>query len=331
MNGGKAVLVTGGAGYIGSHACKALSQAGYFPITYDNLSQGHEWAVKWGPLVKGELSDKARLQAAIVEHQPIAVLHFAALSIVGDSVADPARYYRNNVLGTMGLLDVMREHSLSKIVFSSTAAVYGDPLETPIKENHSTAPTNPYGATKLAVERMLTDYCGAYGTSSIALRYFNAAGADPDGETGEAHNPETHLIPLILEAAAGKRADISVFGHDYPTPDGTCVRDYIHVTDLAAAHVRALEHLEQTNENIARTYNLGNGGGFSVQDVIEVARRVTGHEIATTKAAPRAGDPPILVADATRARADLNWRPQYPDLDAQISHAWAWHMRGDVK
>ncbi len=331
MSEQKPVLVTGGAGYIGSHACKALSRAGYLPVTYDNLSQGHEWAVQWGPLVQGELSDRARLCAAIAEYKPVAVLHFAALLSVGESVAEPARYYRNNVLGTLDLLDSMRESGLARIVFSSTAAVYGDPIDTPIRESHPMAPTNPYGATKLAVERMLTDHSGAYGMSSIALRYFNAAGADPDGEIGEAHDPETHLIPLVLETAQGVRKELSIFGEDYDTPDGTCVRDYIHVSDLADAHVLALQRLEKGSEPLSRSFNLGNGNGFSVREVINAAEAITDLAVPVSIVDRRAGDPPTLVADSTQARDVLGWAPRFSELETQISHAWAWHARGKVK
>lgn len=331
MSEQKPVLVTGGAGYIGSHACKALSRAGYLPVTYDNLSQGHEWAVQWGPLVQGELSDKTRLRAAIAEYKPTAVLHFAALLSVGESVAEPARYYRNNVLGTLDLLDAMRESGLARIVFSSTAAVYGDPMETPIRESHPMAPTNPYGATKLAVERMLADHSGAYGMSSIALRYFNAAGADPDGEIGEAHDPETHLIPLVLETALGARKELNIFGEDYDTPDGTCVRDYIHVSDLADAHVLALQRLESGAESLARCFNLGNGNGFSVREVINAAKAITGKPVPVSVVDRRAGDPPTLVADSTQARDVLGWTPRFSELEIQISHAWAWHTREKIK
>ena len=236
INREKAVLVTGGAGYIGSHACKALSQAGYLPVTYDNLVYGHEWAAKWGPLEQGDILDRARLEEVMNRYSPKAVMHFAAFAYVGESVTDPGKYYRNNVLGSLTLLEAMRGHDVRHLVFSSTCATYGIPDSLPIQENAPQNPINPYGASKLFVERMLKDFEAAHGISSIALRYFNAAGADPDNEIGESHDPETHLIPLVLDAASGRRSDVTIFGTDYPTPDGTCIRDYIHVSDLADAH-----------------------------------------------------------------------------------------------
>ncbi len=319
------VLVTGGAGYIGSHTCKALAGAGYLPVTYDNLSQGHDWAVQWGPLVKGDLSDKEKLEGTIREYKPSAVLHFAALLSVGESVAKPGRYYRNNVTGSLDLLDVMRGNAVNRLVFSSTAAVYGKPKETPIGEGHSTEPTNPYGTTKLTVERVLADYARAYGIGSASLRYFNAAGADPAGDIGEEHDPETHLIPLALKTALGERDELCIFGDDYDTPDGTCVRDYIHVSDLADAHVLALRHLESAAEPVATHFNLGNGNGFSVREVIDAAAGITGKPVPTSVAGRRAGDPPVLVADSTRARDVLGWTPRFSRLEDQISHAWNWH------
>jgi len=275
----RTVLVTGGAGYVGSHACKALRTAGYLPVAYDSLVHGHEWAVKWGPLEKGGIEDRARLSDVLSRRKPSAVLHFAAFVAVSESVADPARYYRNNVAGTLTLLEAIREHGVRRFVFSSTCATYGIPREMPIPESHPQEPVNPYGTSKLVIERMLRDFAPAYGLRSAALRYFNAAGADPGCEIGESHDPETHLIPLVLGAAAGDRPEIVVFGNDYPTLDGTCVRDYVHVTDLADAHVRALEAIGRAPTGASGTfeaYNLGNNRGYSVKEVIAAAERVTG-------------------------------------------------------
>jgi UDP-arabinose 4-epimerase len=322
---GSSVLVTGGAGYIGSHACKALAHAGYTPISFDNLVYGHRWAARWGPLEEGDINDRARLDAVIATWRPSAVLHFAAYAYVGESVTDPGKYYRNNVAGTLTLLEALRDHGITRLIFSSTCATYGLPLEIPIPETHPQNPINPYGASKLMIERMLADFEVAHSLRSIALRYFNAAGADPDGEIGEAHDPETHLIPLVLDAAAGRRPTITVFGDDYATPDGTCIRDYIHVTDLADAHVLALQALERGGASDA--FNLGNGQGFSVREVIDHARRITGRDIPVTIGPRRPGDPPRLVGDATRARKILGWQPRYADLDAIVKTAWAWHQR----
>lgn len=296
------ILVTGGAGYIGSHACKALAKAGHTPITYDNLVYGHRWAVKWGPLEEGDIADRDRLSEVIAKYQPVAVMHFAAYAYVGESVQDPGKYYRNNVAGTLTLLEVMRDLGIDKFIFSSTCATYGIPESVPIREDHPQRPINPYGASKLMIERMLQDFDVAHGLRSISLRYFNAAGADPDGEIGEAHDPETHLIPLVLDAAAGKRTAITVFGDDYETPDGTCIRDYIHVADLADAHVLALKALEDGAKTTA--YNLGNGHGFSVKEVIETAERVAGKTVPVEIGQRRPGDPAKLVGDSTRIRSE---------------------------
>lgn len=317
-----AVLVTGGAGFVGSHACKALASAGFLPVTYDNLSQGHRWAVRWGPLEIGDIEDRDRLQQVMDRYRPAAVMHFAALIAAGESVTEPAKYYRNNVSRFLVLLDAMQRQKIDQIVFSSTAAVYGTPERTPIDEKHPLEPINPYGMSKLIGERILQDCASAYGLRSIALRYFNAAGSDPDGEIGEAHDPETHLIPIVLEAAAGDRPHVAVFGTDYPTADGTCVRDYVHVTDLASAHVLALARLKGAHG--AEAFNLGNGNGFTVREVVAAAERVSGAKIAVKQEPRRAGDPPVLVADASLARAELGWRPVYSDLDTQIGNAWRW-------
>lgn len=317
------IIVTGGAGYIGSHACKTLARAGYTPVSFDNLVNGHPWAVRWGPLETGDIADRARLDEVIEKYQPAAVMHFAAYAYVGESVQDPGKYYRNNVAGTLTLLEAMRDHGIDKMIFSSTCATYGIPNRVPIPEGHPQHPINPYGASKLMIERMLQDFEVAHGLRSISLRYFNAAGADPEGEIGEAHDPETHLIPLVLDAAAGKRPAITVFGGDYDTPDGTCIRDYIHVSDLADAHVLALKALEAGAKTTP--YNLGNGQGFSVREVIDSAARVTGRQVPFTVGPRRAGDPAALVGDATRAMQELGWRPQLHDIDTMIDTAWQWH------
>jgi len=324
----KKVLVTGGAGYIGSHACKALARVGYEPTTYDNLVYGHRSAVRWGPLIVGDILDVHALESAFRTVKPIAVMHFAAYAYVGESVDNPGKYYRNNVVGTLNLIEAMRNHDVSKLIFSSTCATYGVPEAVPIAESHPQNPVNPYGASKLMIERMLADFDAAHGLRSISLRYFNAAGADPEGEAGESHDPETHLIPLILDAAAGQRDHITVFGDDYDTPDGTCVRDYIHVSDLADAHVLALRALEGGAKTTA--YNLGNGRGFSVGEVISAARLVTGREINVLQGSRRAGDPPMLVGDATRIRRALGWEPRFSGIDDMVSSAWRWHSRGDA-
>lgn len=323
------VLVTGGAGYIGSHACKALARAGYTPVAYDNLIYGHEWAVKWGPLERGDILDRERLDQVLAVHQPAAVMHFAAFAYVGESVTNPARYYRNNVVGTLNLLEAMRQAGVAKLVFSSSCATYGIPIATPIREDTAQAPINPYGASKLMVERILADYRVAYGLESVALRYFNAAGADPDGEIGEAHDPETHLIPLVLDAAAGDLAHITINGGDYETPDGTCVRDYVHVSDIADAHVLALEAL-QSGRDLLPAYNLGGGAALSVADVIGVASLVTGRTIPVIMGPRRLGDPPVLTADATAATADLGWKPKRPTIEEMIGTAWAWRQRAET-
>ena len=320
----KHVLVTGGAGYIGSHACKALAAAGYVPVTFDNLVYGHRSAVRWGPFVHGDILDRAALDAALRAWQPVAVMHFAAFAYVGESVTNPGKYYRNNVVGSLTLLEAIRDAGVGRLVFSSTCATYGVPQAVPIAEDHSQNPINPYGASKLMVERLLRDFDAAHGLRSISLRYFNAAGADPDGETGEDHEPETHLIPLVLDAAAGKRPDVTVFGRDHPTPDGTCIRDYIHVADLARAHVMALQGLERGATTTA--YNLGNGTGYSVHEVIETAGIVTGRPIPVRFGPRRAGDPPELVGDASRIRAELGWAPRHADLADIVGTAWRWHQ-----
>lgn len=319
------VLVTGGAGYIGSHACKALRAAGFTPVTFDNLRRGFPDAVRFGPLVQGDIADRAALDAAFFNHRPVAVLHFAAYAYVGESVEQPLLYYRNNVAGSLTLLEAMAAADVKRLVFSSTCATYGVPEQVPIAEDHPQRPVNPYGASKLMVERMIMDTAAARGLRAVILRYFNAAGADPDGEIGENHDPETHLIPLVLDAIAGRVPHLTVNGDDYETPDGTCVRDYIHVSDLADAHVRALAYLMEGGDTAV--LNLGNGNGFSVRQVIEAAERVTGRRVPLKIGTRRPGDPPALVGDATRARRFLGWTPLRGDLDVQIADAWRWRNR----
>lgn len=319
----QSILVTGGAGYVGSHACKALAKAGYTPVVFDNLSRGHREAVRWGPLVTGELSDRPALVAAMREHSVAAVMHFAAFAYVGESVAEPELYYRNNVIGTLNLLGAMREAGIGSIVFSSTCAVYGEPDEIPMRENVPLAPVNPYGETKLAIERALKWYGPAYGIRYAALRYFNAAGADPEGEIGEGHEPETHVIPLAIRAALGQAGPISVFGDDYPTADGSAVRDYIHVADLADAHVRALDYLGRGGESAA--INLGTGTGTSVLELIASIERIGGQRVPHNLGPRRAGDPPALVADPSLAARLLGWRARHSDIDTIVRTALAWH------
>lgn len=318
------ILVTGGAGYIGSHTNKELNKRGYETVVYDNLIYGHKESVKWGILEIGDLADEKRLEEIFCKYQIEAVIHFAAYAYVGESVADPSKYYQNNVSNTLKLLDRMRKHNVNIIVFSSTCATYGIPEKMPITEDMPQNPINPYGATKLMVERILSDYHRAYGLQYCCLRYFNAAGADPEGEIGESHMPETHLIPLILDAASGTRADICIFGTDYLTEDGTCIRDYIHVTDLADAHIRAIEYLKKGGKSTC--FNLGNGAGDSVAHVIDVVKQITGKEFIVKEMDKRAGDPPVLIGCADRAEEILGWKPQYAAIETMIEHAWKWHM-----
>jgi UDP-arabinose 4-epimerase len=318
----KNVLVAGGAGYIGSHAAKALARAGYRPVTYDNLVYGHREAVRWGPFVEGDIGDRATLMAAFREHEIAAVMHFAAYAYVGESVTAPEKYYDNNIGGTAKLIAACAAHGCSQFVFSSTCATYGIPERLPLTEESTQQPVNPYGYTKLVVERLLKDAETAHGMRHVALRYFNAAGADPDGEIGESHDPETHLIPLVLLAAMGRRPQVKLFGNDYPTPDGTCIRDYVHVADLADAHVAAIEWLAAGKPSEA--FNLGNGRGFSVAQVVNVAEKVTSRKVPAEMCARRPGDPPVLVSDSGKATRLLGWTPRFPDLEDQIRHAWTW-------
>jgi UDP-arabinose 4-epimerase len=321
------IIVTGGAGYVGSHAAKALAASGYLPVTVDNLSHGYRWAVRWGPIEVGDLLDPEFIAAVLRKWQPEAVMHFAGLIAVGESVVDPARYYRNNVTGTFNLLDAMQASGVARIVFSSTAAVYGIPDLVPIQETAPRRPVNPYGTSKSVIETVLADYGTAHGLRSVALRYFNAAGADPDGEIGEAHEPETHLIPLALDAAAGKRGPLTILGTDYPTADGTCIRDYIHVADLAAAHMRALDFAAAAPAGTAAAFNLGTGAGFSVRQIVDAVARVTGRSVPHKFGDRRAGDAPELVADPALARRILQWQAVHSDLDTIVRTAWNWVNR----
>jgi UDP-glucose 4-epimerase len=315
----------GGAGYIGSHMVKHLLRQGYDVVTFDNLSTGYRDAVLGGEFVLGDLADTSALENLFSSHRFDGVMHFASFIQVGESVKEPAKYYENNVTNTLNLLNAMVKHNVKRFIFSSTAAVYGEPQYVPIDEAHPKRPINPYGKTKWMVEQILEDYDRAYGLKSIALRYFNAAGADPEGELGERHEPETHLIPLVLQAASGRRPHISVFGRDYDTPDGTCIRDYIHVTDLCDAHWLALQKIMSGGNTTA--YNLGNGQGFSVQQVIDTACEVTGRNINAVNSPRRGGDPARLVADGTSARKSLNWQPARFDLKTIIEDAWKWEEK----
>ncbi len=317
------ILVCGGAGYIGAHMVKCLAGHGHEITVFDNLATGHRAAVQWGTLVVGDVLDRAALDAVFALQHFDAVMHFCARSLVGESVVEPYACYRNNVVGTLTLLEAMRAAGVDRIVFSSTAAVFGHPLRDLIDEDHPAAPINPYGASKRMCERLLADAATAYGLRAVALRYFNAAGADPAGRIGESHQPETHLIPNVLRAALGQGPALQIFGDDYPTRDGTCVRDYVHVDDLAAAHLAALALM--ADRPGFHAFNLGNGAGFSVREVIAAAGRVSGRHIACTVAPRRPGDPPTLVASAARASGQLGWRPRYSELDAIIETAWRWH------
>ena len=319
------VLVVGGAGYIGSHMVKMLLEHGHEVVVLDNLSTGYRDAVLGGTFVQADLADSAQLDAVLSAHRFDGVMHFASFIQVGESMRDPAKYYRNNIANSLNLLDAMHRHGAGNFIFSSTAAIFGEPDYVPIDENHPHRPINPYGYSKLAVERMLTDFDQAYGMRSVCLRYFNAAGADPEARIGERHEPESHLIPLVLRAASGRGEEIQIFGNDYNTPDGTCIRDYIHIVDLCEAHLLALERL--CSGAPSACFNLGNGNGFSVTDVIDTAERVTGMRIARKFAVRRAGDSARLVAEAKLARDVLGWRPRFDDLHTIIAHAWAWEQK----
>jgi UDP-glucose-4-epimerase GalE len=319
-----AILVTGGAGYIGAHCCKALAEAGYLPVCFDNLSTGHRDFVKWGPLVVGDVGDTQAVADAIVAHEVVAVMHFAAFSQVGESVIDPQKYYLNNLRGTLSLLKAMLERKCTRLVFSSTGAVYGDAARDPIKEGAAGATVNPYGSSKWMIERVLGDYRRAYGLNSFCLRYFNACGADSSGAIGEFRDPETHLIPRAMMALQGYVQDFAIFGDDFDTPDGTAIRDYIHVVDLAAAHVLALDAL--LKGAAGGSYNLGTGSGYSVREILTVIERETGLKMPLITKPRRAGDPPILVADPSAARNDLGFVPRCSDVATIVKSAWAWHQ-----
>lgn len=319
----QAVLVTGGAGYIGSHTCKALAANGFLPIAYDNLSNGHAYAVKWGPFVRGDLTDKEKLTETIASFKPIAALHFAADALVVESTQNPAKYYRNNLFGTFSLLEAMREAGISNLVFSSTCATYGNPQFTPITEEHPQQPINPYGRTKWMAEQMMADFGAAYGLKTISLRYFNAAGADLNAEIGENHTPETHLVPNIILAALGLQPQIQIYGTDFPTRDGSAIRDYIHVQDLASAHVLALQYL-MANQSSAQ-FNLGTGTGTSVLELIKAVETFCGKPLPVQIHSRRTGEPAILTADSRKAKEVLGWAPKYSDLPTIIESAWNWH------
>ena len=329
MNGLAKILIIGGAGYVGAHAAKALASAGHQGVVFDSLVNGHRDFVRWGPLIVDDVRDASALRAALTTHRFDAVLHFAALAYVGQSVGDPSAYYDVNVHGTRTLLQAMREAGVDKIVFSSTCAVYGEPESLPITERTRLAPINPYGFTKLVCERMMDDFGAAYGLKSVRLRYFNAAGADPGGEIGEDHSPETHLIPLAIDAAMGRRGALHVFGDDYPTPDGTAVRDYIHVTDLADAHVRAVDHLLNGGQTLA--VNLGAGRGVSVSEIVGGVEKLTQRKVPVEATARRAGDPPILIADPAQAREQFGWTARRSNLVDVLCDAWAWQEKRFLK
>lgn len=318
----RAILVTGGAGYIGSHVCKALLAAGFLPVTYDNLSKGHRWAVKWGPLIEADIHDRVALQKAFQKYGPIAVIHLASFINVRESLVDPGKYYHNNVAGSLSLIEEMCASGIKRLVFSSTASVYGAPQYLPIDEKHPKNPLHAYGKSKHMVEEMLKDFFVSHCLSSLSLRYFNASGADATGEIGEAHDPETHLVPLVLLTALKKRAQLTIYGNDYPTPDGTAIRDYIHVTDLAEAHVKAVQYL--LAHEICTQLNLGTGQGYSVQELIRAVEKVTGRSV-KAELGKKSPDSPVLVADATKAQETLDWKPNHSDLETIIQTAWRWH------
>ena len=316
------ILVTGGAGYIGSHVCKELARCGYNPVSYDNLSRGHEWAVKWGPLVIGEILDQEKLLKVIKKYDPIAVMHFAAFAYVSESVENPLLYYQNNISGSLCLFKAMTISNVRSIIFSSSCAIYGLPISQPIVESNLKTPISPYGRTKLIIEEILKDFEIAYGIKSISLRYFNAAGADPDGEIGEIHDPETHLIPNLLKTAVGERKHLEIYGSNHETKDGTCVRDYIHINDLANAHVLALEKL--LSDQKSNQYNLGTGKGYSIKEILNVAREITGEVIKYKMMSARIGDPPILVADSKKFRNETGWEPENSTVNKIILDAYKW-------
>ncbi len=319
------ILITGGAGYIGSHTAKAFARKGWEPVVFDNFTAGHEWAVRWGPCVRGDLADPAAIRSALREYRPQAVMHFAASAYVGESVVNPRKYFRNNIVNSLNLLEAMVDEDVDTIVFSSSCATYGAPPVIPITEETPQVPSNPYGESKLFVEKALRAFGNAYGIHWSALRYFNAAGADPEGDLGEDHDPEPHIIPLAIAAALDRAKAVDIFGTDYPTPDGTAVRDYVHVCDLADAHLLALDRLLSGGESFS--VNLGNSKPCSVLEVISAVERASGARVATRMAPRRPGDPPVLVADCAKARDWLGWTPQFSELDAIVETAWRWHSR----
>ena len=321
----KKILVTGGAGYVGSHAVRQLVREGYPSLVLDNLTYGHRELAKNVDLVEGDVENTALLEKIFSDKSIEAVMHFAAYAYVGESVSDPGKYYQNNVVNSLRLLQAMLRAGVNKIIFSSSCATYGNPVQIPMTEDHPQNPISPYGATKLMVERILRDFDAAYGLRFVSFRYFNAAGADPEGDIGEWHDPETHLIPLVLDAAAGKREAVQIYGTNYETPDGTCIRDYIHVTDIAQAHILGLKHLLAGKPSEA--FNLGNGNGFSVREVVQTAEKVTGREIKAIETSRRPGDPAVLVGSSDKAQRLLGWRTRFPTLEAIISTAWQWHQR----
>jgi len=322
------ILVTGGAGYIGSHTCKALRNAGYLPVAFDNLSRGNQWAVNWGPLEIGDISNRQQVERVIDKYRPCAIIHFAAYAYVGESVVDPALYYTNNLAGSINLIEAARKKEIKNFSFSSSCATYGIPETLPITDDHPQSPVNPYGTTKLVIERILKDYEKAYGLNWAALRYFNAAGADTDTDIGECHRPETHLIPNILSAALGQSPKLTVHGEDYPTPDGTCIRDYIHVTDLADAHLKTLEDLRNKKGSLA--VNLGTGTGYSIKEIIQHVEKLTGREITLTFGPRRQGDPPSLIASNKKATMKLGWVPRFSDMETIIETALKWHKGSKI-
>lgn len=323
------VLIVGGAGYIGSHTAKCLNKKGYRLIVLDNLFNGHAEFVKWGEFVNGDMGCPEIINSIFEQNKVIAVMHFAAYACVGESVANPRSYYENNVRQSLSLLNSMLDHGVNRLIFSSTCATYGNPLEIPIRESHSQFPVNPYGRSKLMLEQILSDYDSAYGLKHVCLRYFNAAGADPDGDIGEWHTPETHLIPRILEVASGRSESLQIHGGNYETPDGTCIRDYIHVTDLAEAHVLALEYLLNNDQSDA--FNLGNGKGYSVKEVVAACEEITARIIKTEISQPRAGDPSVLIGSSEKIMRSLGWRPDYPDIRTIVETAWKWHLKMTAK
>ena len=321
----KKILVTGGAGYIGSHVCKALSKNGYEPITFDNLSRGNKWSVKWGPLEVGDILDITKIESVMKKYRPAAVMHFAAFAYIGESFENPVMYYRNNVVGSLNLFETMIKLGIQNCIFSSSCATYGIPQQVPIPVNHPQNPINPYGMSKLTIERMLRDFEKAYKLKHVSLRYFNAAGADPDGEIGELHIPETHLIPLILDVAVKDKGYIEIYGNDYDTPDGTCIRDYIHVSDLAEAHLLALNYLLYNGKS--KSFNLGTGKGYSVLEIINTIKRLSGKNIPFQIKPRRLGDPPILMADASSAIEILGWKQKYSSIGREVNDALKWHIK----